>query len=102
VVTKLIHKAIQKSRVVGEVEFVREREYLVFSYHSTSSGSSFDSRALENHLEVVEVNSSERVFSEQLASDAQAPVPDSFFVKGDFVYFIKNQHVLSALRLWKS
>ncbi len=100
--TAVIERVTKRDRIMGDVEFVREKEYLLFNYHVPEKTSRPEAVSLENHLEIVEVEKNEKVFSELLTRGAKSPVPDSFFVKGDFVYYVKDEHTLSALRLWKS
>ena len=97
-----IRKLTRNDQIHGDIEFVREKEFLLFNYHTREKDSTIGSISLENHLEIVEVERNHKVYSELLVRGAKAPVPDSFFIKGDFVYFIKDQQILSALRLWKS
>lgn len=100
--SEAVKKTVGNRRIHGEIEFVRDREYLLFNYHAEEKGSTEDAVSLENRLEIIEVERNQRVYSDLLARGAKAPVPDSFFVKGDVVYFIKDSSILAALRLWKS
>ena len=101
-VKAVMEKLTNSGRVVGDIEFVRDREYLLFNYYVHEKTSTPDSLSLENNFEIVKIESGQKVFSVRLLSGAKAPVPDSFFVKDNVVYFIKDQRTLSALRLWKS
>ena len=101
-VTAAVEKLTKNNEIHGNIEFVQEKEYLLFNYHTREKDSTIDSISLVNHLEIVEVERNQKVYSELLSRGVKATVPDSFFIKGDFVYFIKDQHILSALRLWKS
>ncbi|MBI3004139.1 MAG: DUF4905 domain-containing protein [Ignavibacteriales bacterium] len=100
-IVETVKKATRNTQIHGNIEFVREKEFLLFNYHAETMSSTADSILLENHLEIVDIEKNHKVYSDLLVRGAKAPAPDSFFIKGHRVYFIKDQHILSALRLWK-
>jgi hypothetical protein len=70
------------------------------SYYRKENSSA--SAALENILTVYDTERREKRLDEIIVKGVQIPSPDTFFMKDEFVYFIKNQNTLTALRLWKS
>jgi hypothetical protein len=82
------------------IEYLLRDNILLVSYYRKENSSS--SAALENILIVYDIERKEKRFNETILKGVQVPSPDTFFVKDEFVYFIKNQNTLTALRLWKS
>lgn len=101
-IEKLVTKETRNGSIEGHIEIIRERDLLLMNYHVPRRNSTLDVPMLENHFAVYDMSEGARIFSEVLLSTARAPTPDSFFVKRQTAYFIKDQHILSALRLWKS
>jgi hypothetical protein len=85
--------------VHGGIECVQHRPYFLVNFFVAGRSSTPESPILENHFLVYDTTKNKEVFRELLASDAKAPTPDSFFVKSGTAYFIKNQNILTALRL---
>lgn len=57
--------------------------------------------SLNNILTIYDLKSEKTLYSEIIAKGVQAPSPDSFFIKDDFLFFIKHQTTLTALQPWK-
>jgi len=84
----------------GWIEYLLRNNILVVSHYRKENSSA--SATLENILTVYDIERREKRFSEIIMKGVQVPSPDTFFVKDEFVYFIKNQDTLTALRPWKS
>ena len=98
----LVRREIKGKSVAGDAEFINEQGYLLLNYYTRASRPSAGVPVYDNHFVILHVERGSRVFSDVLARSAKAPVPDSFFVRFPFVYFIKDYNTLTALRLWKS
>jgi len=94
-----VDKETKGKNVAGNIEYVRERDLLLFNYHEPARGSSAGSPLFDNHFVIFDLQRRKKVFSEVLASGLRTPVPDSFFVRPPFAYFVKNQNMLTAIRL---
>ncbi len=101
-VLKIIKEETKGEYVVGSVEYIEHRNVLIFNYHKAAKGSSAEAPRLENHLCVFDMSRGTRLYTEVLFAGGTAPVPDSFFVKNESLYFVKNQNTLVSLRPWKS
>ncbi|MBI3585798.1 MAG: DUF4905 domain-containing protein [Ignavibacteriales bacterium] len=97
----LLTKEIKGKSIIGNIEFIQEQEYLLMNYYTPASRSTPDAPLLENHFSVFETERGNEVFSDVLSRDSKSPVPDAFFIKRPFSYFVKDQKILTALRLWK-
>lgn len=95
----LIEREIRNHRLVGQIEAVVKERFLVMNYHRVSKGSTPENFRLENQLLIFDSGTGKKVYSDLLAQDAHAPVPDAFFVKDSSVYFIKDQKNLCMVRL---
>jgi hypothetical protein len=98
----VVQKETKGKKAAGHVEYVREGDLLLFNYHELGRGSSSEAPLYDNRFVIVDLQRGKRVFSEVLANGLRTPVPDSFFIRLPFVYFVKNQNTLTAIRLWKS
>jgi len=55
-----------------------------------------------NRLSVIDMQEGNSVFTAVLAGEVRAFIPDSFFVKNPYVFFVKDQTTLTAVKIWKS
>jgi hypothetical protein len=83
----------------GWIEYFLRSNILVVSYYRKENSSS---ATLENMITVYDTERREKQFNEVIVKGVQVPSPDTFFVKDEFVYYIKNQNTLTALQPWKS
>lgn len=101
-VNSLIRAATKNRSVSGNIEYLKAGEYLLMNYYTPGRLSVPDMPLLENRLHVFEYPAGKPVFSDVLADNATAPTPDSFFVKDNILFFVKDRHLLTAIRLTKS
>lgn len=98
-VKELIMAHCDLKKVEGSVEFVQSGNLLFFNYHERKRASDSNEPYLQNYLKVVDTNQRRLLFSELLNENVLAPTPDSFFLKGDQLFFIKNKNTLAAVSL---
>lgn len=84
----------------GWIEYLLRSNILLVSYYQKENSSA--SATLENIFTVYDTELRETRFNEIIVKRVQVPSPDTFFLKDEFVYFIKNQNTLTALQPWKS
>jgi hypothetical protein len=96
----IIRKEIQGEAVVGSVEFLQHRNLLILNYHSAMKESSPEAPLLKSRLKILDLRRGSRIYDDILFEGGNAPVPDSFFVRHNSVYFVRNQHTLVSLRPW--
>lgn len=97
----LLTKEIKGKNILGNIEFIQEQGFLLMNYYTPASRSTPEAPFLENHFLIFETEQRRNVFSDVLSRDSKSPVPDTFFIKRPFTYFVKDQRILTALRLWK-
>jgi hypothetical protein len=86
-------------KLVGSVEYVYRSGLLFFNYHERTDSSSTDQPVLKNLFKVVNMNKNRVLHSEVLNESAFAPTPDSFFLKGAQLFYIKDKKLLVAFYL---
>jgi len=90
-----VHNHCRSDNVVGPVEVVDKNNFLFFSYHEKSS----ENGRIKNTLKVVDQNNGELVFAETLDQNLQNTAPDSFFLQGNMLYFVKDRSSLIAVSI---
>jgi hypothetical protein len=86
-------------KLVGSIEYIYHASLLFFNYHERAGSSSSDQPALNNVFKVVNTNKNRLLHSEVLNENASAPTPDSFFLKGSQLFYIKDKKLLAAFHL---
>ncbi|MBF8295129.1 MAG: hypothetical protein HW389_1674 [Bacteroidetes bacterium] len=97
----LVNRTARGKKIAGSVEYVKQNDVLAFNYHILARTPAVQSQSFENHLFVYRLPQCRCVFSDIIGRDLKAHVPDSFFVRRSRLFFVKDQHTLTALRLWK-
>jgi hypothetical protein len=98
----LVNKTVNRKEIAGNIEFIKEPGFLLFNYHVRDQNSPVGSPTYENHFFVYRYPQGERIFFDVIGVNLMAYVPDSFFIHRPRLFFIKDQRVLTAIRLWKS
>ena len=98
----LVVKETKGKELSGKIEYICHNGFLAFNFHVQRRDDTRVPPKLENNLIVYRLPEKKRVFADVIGRNLRGYVPDSFFVKHPFVLFIKDQRVLTALRLWKS
>ncbi len=97
----LLQLATQGKALAGEVDFFEEGGVAILGFHLREPDESEGAR-YQNVLRVMDTLQGKLLYSETLVQDARALIPDSFFVRPPFVYFLKEHKTLVALKVWKS
>lgn len=98
----MIEREVRGKKIAGGIEQIAEGDFVLLSYHSLRPESTIESPLYDNKFVIFDLEKRRTLFSDIIARNARAPVPDSFFVKFPFVYFVKDLATLTAVRLWKS
>ncbi|MBM4175067.1 MAG: DUF4905 domain-containing protein [Ignavibacteria bacterium] len=89
-------KVIGDTKYFGKIEFIEYENLFLFNYYEKNHEAS-----LTNWLCIFDLQSQTVLLKEILNSSSPAPVPDSFFIHGDLVYFVKDKKELVAYLLQK-
>jgi hypothetical protein len=97
----LVNRTVKGKQITGNVEYIKQNDVLAFNYHVLARASAVQSQSYENHLFVFRLPQCTCAFSDIIGRDLKAYVPDSFFIRRSRLFFVKDRHTLTALRLWK-
>lgn len=75
---------------LGKIEYVRFDNLLLFNFHSALLGG----EDLKNIFKVIDIDSGKVIFEEELNDGLKAFVPDSFFMKDNFIFILKGKKKL--------
>jgi len=101
-VQSLFDEALRSALPAGGVDVVQEKDVVAFSYYLHAQSDRSQKPTFENHLCVFRLPGRVRLFSEVINEHLAFPVPDTFFIRGSRLLFLKNQQSLVSLRLWRS
>lgn len=85
-VKSIIAKQIGNAEVIGSVEYALYQKILIMNYYSKIIGNS-----LLNKLTAYDIDSGKELFIEILNADANAYVPDAFFIYKNMVIMLKEK-----------
>jgi hypothetical protein len=77
--------------LVGEIEFIKLDGYVLLNCHEPLKDGS-----LKNTFRAIEILSKKIIFEEKLNSQTKAFVPDSFFIKDDFLFLLIEKTKLTV------
>ncbi len=98
-VAERISRMVPHDRRAGEIEVIQRDDRVVVSFHRRLGAETDAEPRLENRLVMLDARTRKVLFEDVIQHDARAAVPDSFFVKGDQVLFVKDGSTLTALSL---
>lgn len=101
-VQSLLDKALRGAAPAGNVDVVQSKDIVAFSYYLAAHHERNERPTFENHLCVFRIPGKVRLFSGVINENLAFPVPDTFFIRGSRLLFLKNQQSLVSLRLWQS
>jgi len=79
--------------VTGNIEYIRFGDLLLMNYHKKDTG------FLTNSFYVLDINNRKLVMKEVLNHITKAVVPDSFFIKDDLLFLLKERQQLLVFRI---
>jgi outer membrane protein assembly factor BamB len=91
----LVHRHCRSDDTVAPIEIVDRNNLIFCSYHEKSNMDG----GLKNVLKIVDRSDGELMFAETLDHNLQNTVPDSFFLQGNMLYFVKDRSSLTALSI---
>lgn len=84
---------------VGNVEGIDLGDLIIFNFHEKGAESPEQRMHLRNTLKVLDKSSGTILYSTVLNGDSPAVVPESFFIQQQTLFFVREKHELTALRL---
>jgi hypothetical protein len=87
----------EKHVIVGEIEFIQIGDYVLLNSHEPLKDGN-----LKNTFRAIEILSKKIIFEEKLNSQTKAFVPDSFFIKDDFLFLLIEKTKLTVCSINKT
>jgi outer membrane protein assembly factor BamB len=91
----LVYKHCRRDDVVGSIEVVDKDNFLFFGYHEKGNMGG----RLRHTLKIIDQNNGDLLFAETLNQSLQNAVPDSFFLQGNMIYFVKERSSLTGVNI---
>jgi hypothetical protein len=99
---KIVIQRITESKALEDwIEYLLRSDILIVSHYRQTQNKS-ESLLLNNILSIYDLKREKMLYNEIIAQGVKAPSSDSFFVKGNLLFFIRHQTTLIALQPWKS
>ncbi len=74
-------------------EVLVKRKFLIINYHIAKG------EKLSNILRIIDIETGKLAYDDVLYNDLSFFLPDAFFCKDDFVFYVRNQNELVAIKL---
>jgi hypothetical protein len=81
-----IHRTIKNETIEGNVEYLVYGELLFFNFYSRNLKA-----GLDNNFYVINLNKDKTLIKERINSNVNAYVPDSFFIKDNLLFLLKEK-----------
>ena len=96
-----ISERFNDTKYTGEIEYLDYGNLLIYNFHEDRGVNPKDLtvHSLENKLEVYDFDSNKIIHTETLNTDSVNYVPDSFFMKDGFLFYIKEKKELVSIDL---
>lgn len=99
-VRPILTRRCNEGKIKGPIEFIHFGKFILISFHELIDAQVKNGEGrLDNRFLIVDGDSQKVVFEETLNRKAAGAAPDSFFMKDDRVYFIREKKHLVAIRL---
>ncbi len=80
--------------ISGTIDFVRFNDILLLSYHTAE-----DEGKLNNNFRMIEISTGKFIFEDVLNAGITSYIPDSFFLRDNLLFIIKNKSELIVFSL---
>ncbi len=91
---KLVENWRATSVITGPIDYVQYKECLMFAYHTVK-----DDGHLDNNFTIIEIGTEKVIFEEVLNAGITSYIPDSFFVKDNLLFLLKDKMILNVYSL---
>lgn len=98
---KHIDNIIFKNKIIGNFEYSEYDNLILYNYHF-QKGINIKDRSsviLGNILEIYDKSDEKVVYKDVINESVPAPAPDSFFIKGNYLIYVKNKNELIIINL---
>jgi len=85
-IKNLLRNYKEERVIIGNIEYICLKNLILFNFHEVA-----ENGMLRNFFKAIDIDSGNIIFEEVLNAETKAFVPDSFFLKGNFVFLLKNK-----------
>jgi outer membrane protein assembly factor BamB len=90
-----IRRVVNPATVQGNLDLMERDGFLFLSWHSPDRADGEGGEILAQHFAALDGESGRALFSDRI-DESTIPAPDSFFVKDDLLFYVKNGKILTA------
>ncbi|MCI0472786.1 MAG: DUF4905 domain-containing protein [Ignavibacteria bacterium] len=100
-VSELIDSEINGKEINGEIEYILKKDKLIFNYYVKTAPDMKDltRNCWKNIFCIYDIVRREKIFGETLNERSSYNVPDNFFSRGDYVFYLVGKKELKAIFL---
>ena len=98
-VSDVMKKELAAGSLHGSIEYVVTDNFLVMNYHVPSRDAEDEMPSLDNQLKIIDATNGRVLYTDTIAHRSPVTAPDSFFIRNRYVYYIRDQKTLVAVRL---
>ncbi|MDD5361565.1 MAG: DUF4905 domain-containing protein [Ignavibacteria bacterium] len=96
----IFSKEFGNTKNAGEIEYVAKNNLLFFNYYSESEKSISGAKtSYKNIFCIYNLDSMKKEFEIVLNENTNYNVPDNFFIKDDYLYYLKEKKEISAIKI---
>ena len=97
-VSRAIENATRSAKRIDLIEYIEKCGMLVIGYFDNVSDDPVG-QVFNQHLVITDEETWNNTYEDDVTVNGSAPVPDTFFSMGNFLYYIKDKRVLRAINL---
>ncbi len=90
----LVEQTKENEIVSGTIEFVKFNDLLLLSFHTVANEG-----RLNNKFRIIDINTGKIIFEDVLNAGITSYIPDSFFIRDNLLFLIKNKTELMVFSL---
>lgn len=94
-ISEIISNLVPQNRYFDFIEYLEKDKYLIFNYYDK-----LEEAKLANRLVIYNILDNKTELIETINSSTPAPVPDSFFMYENLLFFVKDKQELVALEIY--
>ncbi|MBZ0198646.1 MAG: DUF4905 domain-containing protein [Ignavibacteriaceae bacterium] len=93
--TGIFLKEKEENNISGYIYSAEKNGLLFINYHIAEEGG-----ALTNIIKIIEINRERVIFKETLNKKIKVYIPDSFFIKDDFLFLLKEKEIVLVYKIF--
>lgn len=97
-VAQAVHRLTSSARDAVGIEYIESLGNLMIGFYE-NMGSSVESPLYDQHLAVIDKEKAKVLYKDLVNSRVSAAMPDGFFVRRNFLYYIKDKKILKAIKI---